>query len=100
MSTWKELPRPATPGPWRLTPGENESEYVCTCGALGGDPSVWADVNVPDVHEDDNAAAIAALPDYVAEVDRLRAWVDTRFIVDWEIADRIRAGEWPDGGKP
>jgi hypothetical protein len=56
---------------------------------------------MPPLTED--AAAIAALPDYVAEVDRLRAWVDElweRAIVPYQDFPRIRAGEWPEGREP
>ena len=83
MSTWKELPRPATPGPWIST-----GSSVVTDAVEFGE---WvADADGID------ADAIAALPDYVAEVDRLASeWVIGT--ADWE---NIRAGEWPEGSKP
>lgn len=95
---WKELPRPATPGPWDKT-------YVCTavrhiarnCDYIEGDDPHFGWNRYGD------AVAIAALPEYVAEVERLRAWVDA-FIKGWprnpttyDATKRIRAGEWPDG---
>lgn len=104
MSAWPELPRPATPGPWAYEGQERWSE-------LGH--SIWStDPKTPPsdlatARLDRDAAAIAALPDYVAEVDRLRAWVEWLEGQLEELrwlsprgAEAIRAGEWPEGREP
>lgn len=92
MSDWKELPKPATPGPWD----------VCVLG----DEVCYA-VTDPDrpgfgIEHRLSMEQIESLPEYVAEVERLRTWVD---IIDGGVglsilADRIRAGEWPEGRRP
>jgi hypothetical protein len=44
----------------------------------------------------------AAVEEYVAEVDRLRAWVDHlgQWILGSGTERQIRAGEWPEGREP
>lgn len=95
MSDWKQLPRPATPGPWK------------GYGHLGVEQDrSGLRMVVASVHERSDRDAIAALPDYVAEVDRLRAWVEWLEGQLEELrwlsprgADAIRAGEWPEGSE-
>jgi hypothetical protein len=99
VSVWKELPKPATPGPW-----VDAGPDIIKPGHLPIPVVEVRRANKQDLH------AIAALPEYVAEVERLRAWVD------WMTArpdDRmgdvsqrlmwvpaVRGGEWPEGGGP
>lgn len=88
MSDWKELPRPATPGPWDVYVLGDE---VYSVAEDPGRPGFGRECRI-------SMEQIAALPEYVAEVERLRAWLDfyacDRF--DYE-TERIRSGEWPDG---
>jgi hypothetical protein len=87
VTAWKELPKPATPGPWRVSLGE----YAGSPRADVSRQETWAERAA-------NAAAIAALPEWIEEAERRKAWLEW-LLVDWpgEVADRIRSGEWPDG---
>ena len=68
-----------------------------------GEMDLFGFLDAPDA----DVIAIAALPEYVAEVDRLLAWVEylegrleeLRYLSPSELA-AVRAGEWPEGSKP
>jgi hypothetical protein len=91
MSGWKELPKPATPGPWA-----DAGPDIIKPGHLPIPVVEVRRANKQDLH------AIAALPEWIEEVERLRAWLDELEVSvtrgGHECA--IRAGEWPDGSKP
>jgi hypothetical protein len=90
VTAWKELPKPATPGPW-----VDAGPDIIKPGHLPIPVVEVRRANKQDLH------AIAALPEYVAEVERLRAWCEWFFtnvgISLTDFPDRIRAGEWPEG---
>ena len=106
MSAWKDLPRPATPGPWATVGSHDQGGIGIEYHASGrlNDPDARAVTYsggsyMPPLTQD--AAAIAALPEIRDEVDRLRAWVDDLVRRPGEplhpAYGRIRAGEWPEG---
>lgn len=65
------------------------------------DEHFWVEVGSFGPSMRGNAAAIAALPEYVAEVERLRAWWDSMsHSVLGVVLKQIRAGEWPEGRQP
>jgi hypothetical protein len=83
VSDWKELPRPAF-----------AEDHLAVYDARV-DPFI-----VHTYPADALAEVLVALPEYVAEVERLRAWVEELASThSANTIDRIRAGEWPDGRK-
>jgi hypothetical protein len=103
-SDWKELPKPATPGPWASSePIAGFSPRWGVLAIIGPEDDPEDETLCEMVHRHnspEDARAIAALPEYIAEVERLRAWVDW-FRMDGgdglsRLVDQIRAGEWPD----
>lgn len=69
----RDLPRPATPGPWYpaeslevpLVMTKAHSTLVCTVHPYAASPDMWG--------ADDDARAIAALPEWIVDRDRWKA---------------------------
>lgn len=75
------LPRPATPGPWGAVDDYNgDCGFACTPDGCLGHPSGKRTLDGPEGHDgpiefadEQDAAAIAALPERVRRMDAVRA---------------------------